>query len=94
MTDLYCTVEMSNNLENSKEVIKYYLTKEESYGFKITITSNDDENEMNKIIRNNITADKEKIKDLVRILAKSGSEFSLIDDIIEDYANQSVMFTD
>lgn len=88
MTNLYLTVEVKDNLKDSKEVIKYYLTKDESYGFKITITSSENLVEEEECSIKNITVDKDKIMKLVKLIEISGTEFSQVNDIVEDFLSQ------
>ena len=89
MKDLYFTVVVNDNLKESKEVIKYYLTKDKSYGFKITIASGENLIEDEVISKDNITDSEETVRNLIKIIERSGREFSQIDDLVEDFLHES-----
>ncbi len=89
MEKLYLTVEINDSLKESKEVIKYYITKDKSYGFKITITSRDNLIEKEVISKMNITESEDTIRNFIEIIEKGSMEFSQIDDIMEDFLHET-----
>ncbi len=89
MEKLYLTVEINDSLKESKEVIKYYITKDKSYGFKITITSGDNLIEKEVISKMNITESEDTIRNFIEIIEKGSMEFSQIDDIMEDFLHET-----
>ena len=54
MDKLYYSIEISKALDDFKQIIKYYIIKEDSYGFKITKQESNDLIEKDVLIMKNV----------------------------------------
>ena len=84
MKTLYSSVEINRVLEDFKEIRKYYITKEDSYGFIITKTTNSELVEKEMLCINNIVDSEEKIKHLIEEVIKCEDNFEQAKYVVED----------
>ena len=85
MDKLYSCVEISKVLDDFKEVRKYYITKEDTYGFKITKQENNDLVEKEVLSMKNVIDTEEKIKGLIDEIIKCEEDYNQAKYIVEDY---------
>ena len=85
MDTLYSCVETSKILENSKEVRRYYITKEDTYGFKVTKQENNDLVEKEVLSMKNVIDTEEKVKGLIDEIIKCQEDYDQAEYIVEDY---------
>lgn len=90
MESLYSTIEISKALDDSKEIIKYYITKDISYGLKITKQSNNSKEEITEVDIQNIVKDEKNIQKILNTLIGIGNDFTQIQYIIEDYTKMHI----
>ena len=90
MEELYYYIEINKILENYKEVRKYYIIKDESYGIKITKTENDELVEKEVLTIKNIITTKESIHKLMDLIIQCEDNYDLIVDTVKDYAENQV----
>lgn len=84
MPMLYTSIEINKVLEDTKETINYYITKDMSYGFKVTKASeNAKENEAMSV--DNIADSENGVAQLIDELIGYGDNIDQIKYIIEDY---------
>ena len=84
MKTLYSSVEINRVLEDFKEIRKYYITKEDSYGFVITKTTSNELVEKEMLCINNIVDSEEKIKHLIEEVIKCEDDFEQAKYVVED----------
>ena len=85
MEKLYSCVEINKVLDDFKEVRKYYITKEDTYGFKITKQENNDLVEKEVLSMKNVIDTEEKIKGLIDEIIKCEEDYNQAKYIVEDY---------
>ena len=85
MDKLYSSIEINKVLEDFKEVIKYYITKEDTYGFKITKQESTDLVEREVLSIKNVLDTEDKIKSLIDKIIKCEEDFNQAKYIVEDY---------
>lgn len=85
MDSLYLKIEISKALQDEKEVISYYILKDNSYGIKVSkaLTHNVDNNE--EVVIRNIFNTEDDAKLFIDSLVNSGTDFSQIEYVIEDF---------
>ena len=85
MNEPYLKIEISKSLKDDKEVINYFILKEELYGIKISknMGNNLDDNE--EIIINNVFNSEDDVKNVIDSLVNQGNDFSQIQYVVEDY---------
>lgn len=83
MTTLYSSIEISKVLEDTKEIKKYYITKDEGYGFEITKSINNVEEDVTAV--KNLSNNEDEVKRLIDDLIKCGDNTDQINYIVEDY---------
>ena len=82
MDKLYSCIEINKVLEDFREIRKYYIIKDNTYGFKIT--SNDIvEKELLSI--KDVIDSEDKIKDLLDEIIKCEEDYNQMKYIVEDY---------
>ena len=84
MKTLYSSVEINRVLDDFKEIRKYYITKEDSYGFVITKTTSNELVEKEMLCINNIVDSEEKIKHLIEEVIKCEDDFEQAKYVVED----------
>lgn len=84
MPMLYTSIEINKVLEDTKETINYYITKDMSYGFKVTKAS-EAANENEEIAVNNIAKSENEVATLIDELISYGDNMEQIKYIVEDY---------
>ncbi len=84
MPMLYTSIEINKVLEDTKETINYYITKDMSYGFKVTKAS-ENANENEAISVNNIADSENGVAKLIDELISYGDNMEQIRYIVEDY---------
>lgn len=84
MPMLYTSIEINKVLEDTKETINYYITKDMSYGFKVTKASGNT-NEDESISVDNIADSENGIAKLIDELVGYGDNMEQIKYIVEDY---------
>lgn len=84
MPMLYTSIEINKILEDTKETINYYITKDMSYGFKVT-KANENANEDEAISLANISNSENEIAKLIDELISYGDNMEQIKYIVEDY---------
>ena len=82
---LYTSIEICKVLEDTKETRKYYITKDNTYGFKITRMENKDLVENEVLCMNDVIDSEEKIKSLIDIIIKCEDDYDQAKYIVEDY---------
>ena len=85
MKKLYSSVEINKVLDDFKETRRYYITKDNTYGFEITKTENDDLVEKDVLAMNNLIDSEDKVKALIDELIKCEEDFSQAQYIVEDF---------
>ena len=85
MDKLYSSIEINKVLEDFKEVIKYYIIKEDTYGFKITKQESTDLVEREVLSIKNVLDTEDKIKSLIDKIIKCEEDFNQAKYIVEDY---------
>ena len=86
MDKLYSSIEINKVLENFKQIVKYYITKDDTYGFKITKQENNDLVEREILSMKNVIDTEESVKSLIDQLIKCEDDFNQAQYIVEDYA--------
>lgn len=84
MAMLYTSIEINKVLEDTKETINYYITKDMSYGFKVT-KSGENSNENESISVDNIADSENGVAQLIDELVGYGDNMEQIKYIVEDY---------
>ncbi len=84
MPMLYTSIEINKVLEDTKETINYYITKDMSYGFKVT-KANANSNENESIAVDNIADSENGVAKLIDELVGYGDNMEQIKYIVEDY---------
>ncbi len=84
MKTLYSSVEINRVLDDFKEIRKYYITKEDSYGFVVTKTASGELVEKEVLCINNIVDDEEKIKLLIEEVIRCENDFEQAKYVVED----------
>ena len=85
MSMLYSSIEISKVLEDSKETRKYYITKDSTFGFKMTKTENNELVEKEVLCMNNIANSENMIKSLIDEVIKCEDDVEQIEYVVEDY---------
>lgn len=88
MKNLYYSIEISKVLEDTKDVRKYYITKDEGYGFEIT-RSNNNLVEEEVAMMTNIADNENDIKKILDELIRHDDNQEQINYIVEDYLENS-----
>ena len=86
MDKLYSSIEINKVLEDFKENIKYYIIKDDTYGFKITKQESTDLVEKEVLSMKNVIDTEDKIKKLLDTIIKCEKDFNQAKYIVEDYA--------
>lgn len=90
MPMLYTSIEINKVLEDTKETINYYITKDMSYGFKVTKSSgNEIANEAISV--SNIADSENGVARLIDELISYGDNMEQIRYIVEDYQKAKVI---
>ena len=90
MDKLYYSIEISKALDDFKQIIKYYIIKEDSYGFKITKQESNDLIEKDVLIMKNVIDTEENVESLIDKIIKCEEDFSQAEYIVEDYTKLHV----
>ena len=90
MEELYYYIEINKILENYKEVRRYYIIKDESYGIKITKTENDELVEKEVLTIKNVITTKENIHKLMEKIILCEDDYNLIIETVKDYAENQI----
>ena len=90
METLYYTIEINKILESYKEVRKYYITKDESYGIKITKTENDELVEKEVLVIKNVITTKQNIQELMDKVILCEDDYNLVIEIVKEYAENQI----
>ena len=85
METLYSKIEINKVLEDYKEIRKYYITKDEVYGFKVTKSENNGLIEQEVLSMKNVIGSEEKIKTLIDEIIKCEEDYDQAKYIVEDY---------
>lgn len=85
MSEPYLKIEISKSLKDVKEVIKYYILKDDLYGIKISKNMDNNLNNNEEIIINNVFDSEEETKKVIDLLVDQGNDFSQIQYVVEDY---------
>lgn len=85
MKKLYSSIEISKVLGDFKETRKYYITKDNTYGFTITKTDSNDLVEKEVLAMNNLIDSEDKVQTLIDELIKCGADLSQAQYIVEDF---------
>ena len=86
MEQLYSSIEINKVLDDIKETIKYYIIKENTYGFKITKQENTDLVEKEVLSMENVIDTEDKMKSLLDKMIRCEEDFNQAKYIVEDYA--------
>ena len=84
MSEPYLKIEISKSLNDKKEIINYYIIKNELYGLKISKDMGANVNDEEITIENAFYSE-EDAKNVVDLLINQGNDFSQIQYVIEDY---------
>ncbi len=90
MDILYSSIEINKVLEDFKETRKYYITKDDTYGFKVTKLENNNLVENEVLSMRNIIGNEEKIKELIDEIIKCEDNYEQAKYIVEDYMKSPV----
>lgn len=85
MNEPYLKIEISKSLKDDKEVIEYYILKEDLYGIKISKNMGNNLNDNEEIVINNVFNSEDDVKSIIDSLVNQGNDFSQIEYVIEDY---------
>ena len=85
MNKLYSSIEINNALDDFKQVIKYYITKEDTYGIKITKQESRDLVEKEVLSIKNVIGTEDGMKDLIDNIIKYNADFDQAKYFVEDY---------
>lgn len=85
MDKLYSSIEINKFLDDFRKVIKYYIIKEDTYGFKITKQESDDLVEKEVLSMKNVIDTEDNIKSLIDKIIKCEEDFNQAKYIVEDY---------
>ena len=85
MNKLYLSVEINNALDDFKQVIKYYITKEDTYGIKITKQESRDLVEKEVLSVNNVIGTENGMKSLIDNIIKYNADLDQAKYYVEDY---------
>ncbi|MBR3325559.1 MAG: hypothetical protein IKG14_05930 [Clostridia bacterium] len=84
MDSIYMIIEITKALQDEKETIYYSILKNDKYGIKVTkALKNNINNE--EIIMRDILNNEEDAKKLIESLVESGTDFSQIQYVVEDF---------
>lgn len=84
MKNLYYSIEINKVLEDTKDVRKYYITKDNGYGFEIT-KSNNGIVEEDVAMMSNISDNENDVKMIIDELIKYDDNQEQINYIVTDY---------
>ena len=90
MDKLYSSIEINKVLDNFKETVKYYIVKEETYGFKVTKQESNDLVEKEVLSIKNVIGTEEKVKSLIDKIIECGENFNQAKYIVEDYTELKI----
>ena len=85
MDKLYSSIEINKVLDDCKKVVRYYIVKEDTYGFKITKQDSENLVEKEVLSMNNIIDTEEKVKFLIDKIIECKEDFDQAEYIVEDY---------
>lgn len=85
MDKLYSKIEINKVLEDFRKIIKYYITKEDIYGFKVTKQESNDFVEREVLSMKNVIDTEEKVKSLIDRIIECEEDFNQAKYIVEDY---------
>lgn len=85
MSEPYLKIEISKSLKDEKEVIEYFILKDDLYGIKISKNMDNNLNNNEEIIINNVFDSEEETKKVIDSLVNQGNDFSQIQYVVEDY---------
>lgn len=85
MDILYSSIEINKILEDFKETRKYYITKDDTYGFKVTKINNNDLVEKEVLSMRNVIGSQENIKSLIDEIIECEENYDQAKYIVEDY---------
>ena len=90
MNILYSSIEINKVLDDIKETRKYYITKDKSYGFKVTKIADEQliENEILNVP--NVVNSEPMIKNLIDEVIKCEDDVEQAKYIVEDYVKQQL----
>ncbi len=90
MDKLYSSIEINKVLDNFKETVKYYIVKEDTYGFKVTKQESNDLVEKEVLSIKNVIGTEEKVKSLIDKIIECGENFNQAKYIVEDYTELKI----
>ena len=90
MDKLYSCVAINKVLDDFRQTIKYYITKENTYGFKVTKQENNDLVEKEVLSMENVIDTEEKVKGLIDKIIECEEDFNQAKYIVEDYTKITV----
>ncbi len=85
MDKLYSCIEINKVLEDFREIRKYYIIKDNTYGFKITKQESNDIVEKELLSIKDVIDSEDKIKDLLDEIIKCEEDYNQMKYIVEDY---------
>ncbi len=90
MKILYSSIEINKVLDDIKETRKYYITKDNTYGFEVTKIDNDELVEKEVLSMQNIANSEPMIKSLIDEVIKCEDDVEQAKYIVEDYMKQQL----
>ncbi len=90
MDKLYSSLELNKVLDDYKRIIKYYIIKENTYGFRVTKQEDNNLVEKEVLSMNNVIDTEEKVKSLIDKIIECGENFNQAKYIVEDYTDIKV----
>lgn len=88
MKILYSSIEINKVLDDIKETRKYYIIKDNTYGFEVTKTNNDELVEKEVMTMQNVVNSEPMIKSLIDEVIKCEDDIEQAKYIVEDYMKQ------
>lgn len=85
METLYSSVEINKVLDDFKETRKYYITKDDTYGFKVTKIENNNLVETEVLSMKNVINSEDEIKKLIDEIIRCEEDYNQAEYIVEDY---------
>ncbi len=86
MEKLYSCIEINKVLDDFKQTMKYYIVKDDTYGFKVTKQENGDLVEKEVLNMKNVIDTEDGIKSLIDNIIKCEEDLNQTIYIVEDFA--------
>lgn len=90
MNILYSSIEINKVLDDIKETRKYYITKDNSYGFKVTKIDNQELVEKEVLSMQNVVSSEQMIKSLIDEVIRCEDDIEQAKYVVEDYMKQQL----